>query len=109
MIRAEVHTDDYGAEAEFDATAFFEQADDDSLDALVRCGYRGDYPADAVAEFFASTNKGVATVFEYLHAARQARRIIGSDAIGFECSVDPEDAEAWLVANRPSVLQNHGG
>jgi hypothetical protein len=104
MIRAEVHTDDYGAEARFDATAFFEQADDDALDALVLCGYRGDYPADAVAEFAAADNPEVAEVFAYLENARWMRRAAGFDGIGFECSVDPEDAEAWIKAHRPAVL-----
>lgn len=93
MIRAEVHSDDYAAAAKFDATAWFEQADDASIEQLSKCGFGGDYAADAVAEWSASLFDSVADVFHYDELAR----------CGFECHVNVNDAEAWIAANRPHL------
>ena len=48
MIRANVHTDDRLYDVNFDATAWFERASDQEIIELAECGWRDDYPADAV-------------------------------------------------------------
>ena len=96
MIQAEVHSDDWAAEAKFDATPYFEQASDEELKELADCDYGGDYAADDVARFFEDTDEGVAFVFKYLDARGDQ---------GFECHVDVEQAEAWIRANRPDLAK----
>ena len=94
MIRAEVHSDDYAATAKFDAAPWFEQATDEAIEQLAACDYGGDYAADAVAEWSAKLFDAVADVFHYDELAR----------CGFECHVNPDDAEAWIAANRPHAI-----
>ena len=94
MIRAEVHSDDYAAAAKFDATPWFEQASDNAIGELMECDYGGDEAADAVAEWSARLFDDVAGVFRYDELAR----------CGFECHVNPDDAEAWIAANRPHAI-----
>ena len=99
MIRANVHTDDRHYDVDFDATAWFEQASDQEIIELADCGWRGDYPADAVAEFMADHNNQIQRLFDYLsHDPRT-----GKDPIGFECSVNEGDARAWLKEHRPQI------
>ena len=66
MINAEVHSDDRAVDADFDATLWFEQASDDEIMELEYSGWGGDYPADAVAQFFEDANSEVADVFKHV-------------------------------------------
>lgn len=100
-IPAEVHSDDYAAEARFDATPWFEQASDQEILDLAGCEWGGDYPADAVARFFEQRDSGVDRVFTYL--SFQPPMSYTSDAVGFECHVDALAALDWLRVHRPSV------
>lgn len=102
MITAETHSDDYAVEVDFDATPYFKQASDEDLARLIECGFEGDYPADWVAENLADTNPEIAAMFTYLEARNKASR----KSIGFEVSVDPDEALAWLKQNRPSVFSH---
>src|SRR5437879_738008 len=71
-IEAEVHSDDGVHEVTFDAALWFAQATDDEIRDLAKCGWGGDYPADAVALFFEDSDPGdgaVAELFAYLHHA----------------------------------------
>ncbi len=97
MIQAKVHSDDWAAEATFDATPYFEQAGDEELKELAECDYGGDNAADDVARFFEDTDEGVAFVFKYLDAR---------GGQGFECHVDVKQAEAWIRANRPGLAKD---
>jgi hypothetical protein len=98
-IPAEVHTDDYHYEVAFDALPWFEQASDQEIIALARCGWGGDYEADEVAEFCADHNAQVARLFDYLsHGPR-----MGRDSVGFECRVDNNAALVWIKTNRPAL------
>ena len=94
MITAECHSDDHVREATFDATPWFEQASDGELVSLAECGWRGDYPADAVAQFMAEQSEPVRQVFEYIE-------LVGDQ--GFECSVNTGDGETWLREHRPHL------
>lgn len=96
MIKAECHSDDRCIEVNFDATPWFEQASEKEILDLANCGWRGDYPSDAVAHFMADLNDEVAEMFSYLGMRAKI------ETIGFECSVNSEDALIWLRANRPA-------
>lgn len=95
IIRAEVHSDDFARTADFDATPWFLEASKGAIVELAECGWRGDYPADRVAQFIARQNPEVEKVLDY--ATLQSE-------MGFECSVNEADARAWLKENRKAVL-----
>lgn len=101
MIKAECHSDDYEVEVSFDATPWFERASTGELFDLARCEYGGDYPADCIALYVAEeqSDEGVKEMFAYLNRAHHRR-----EPVGYECHVDPEDAEVWLAEHRPIVL-----
>jgi hypothetical protein len=94
MINAECHSDDRAVEVPFDATPWFDQANEEQVLSLARCEWRGDYPSDAVAHFMAEQNDGVAEMFKYLELRSRI------ETIGFECSVNEQEAMIWLKANR---------
>jgi hypothetical protein len=101
MIRAECHSDDYVYEVNFDATKWFQEATDQEIRDLAGCEWGGDYPADAVAQYFEDTNAEIGAMFDYLYRVRNQR-----DAPGFEVHVEEEDATRWLAENRPNLLRN---
>ncbi len=105
-ICAEVHTDDFNAEASFDAAPWFAQASDKAILELADCGWGGNYAADAVAEWFADLKKNaeVVDVFDYLRAHNRMARHRRS-AIGFECHVNENDALGWLHQHRPAIAK----
>ena len=94
-VPAEVHSDDHRLNARFNAADFLESATDKELLALAGCGWRNDYPADAVAQHFAASHSEIALVLNYVCATRN---------MGFECSVDQTAALAWLAAYRPDIM-----
>lgn len=97
MIRAETHSDDFVFEVAFDAIPFFEQASVEQIVELAKCEWRGDYPADAVAQHVQNLPgyEDVAIVLDYTTRKRE---------MGFEVSVDANDAMRWLRANRPETF-----
>lgn len=101
-VSATVHSDDRTHEVVFDAEPYLAQASDSQIEALIECGWGGDYPADEVAEFFQEDNERIAALFEHLHSIRDRRS--HKDMCGFECYVDGEQALAWVTANRPYLL-----
>jgi hypothetical protein len=65
-IKAECHSDDRAVEVDFDALVWFQNASDDEISNLIRCGFGGDYPSDEVAIWTAERNEDVATMFKYI-------------------------------------------
>jgi hypothetical protein len=102
-IGAEVHSDDYHATADFDATPWFEQATDRQISDLADAGWRGDYPADVIAEWIheSSLDAGVDAVFDYIATAD-----LPKDYSGFEVSVDEDQARRWVAINRPELEES---
>lgn len=102
-IRADFWTDDRVVEAQFDARPFFMQATAAQIGDIIGCGYRGDYPTDAVADFISDKHldEGVENGFSYIATMQKASR---RDAPGFECSVDQVDMLNWLNAYRHDEL-----
>jgi len=98
-VAASVHSDDRLYEAHFNAGVWLSRASDEAIRALHEIGFRGDYAADAVAEYFERTNPDIAAVFEYCRRS-QSR---GREGVGFECVVDEAEAMGWLKAHRPRL------
>ena len=103
MIRAEVHDDEFRTSARFDATAWFEQASDVEIVELAKIDWRGDQPADAVAEFFEGHQIGTPDTVEDVFKA------VNVLDTGYEVSVEPEDAVRWVKANRPHLMEQING
>jgi hypothetical protein len=98
IIPAEVHSDDYAAQAHFDALPWFQSATDEEIAALAAIGWRGDYAADHVSQDLPGENDEVRAVFDYVCTARRVRDI------GHETSVDGAAALQWVKANRPAAF-----
>ena len=101
-ITAETHSDDYRVEVPFDAEPWFAQASDAEIVALAACGWGGDYPADAVAQWMSDVDPEVAALFDYLESVN-AHRDPGTDPCGFECYVNDDAARVWLQTKRPAL------
>jgi hypothetical protein len=100
VIEAEAHSDDYNVQISFDATAWFEEADDESIIDLAECGWGGDYPADEVAQYFEETF--TKRLFTYLSFSPTMPW--SGDTVGFECNVQAEQALVWIASRRPHLL-----
>lgn len=95
MIDAEMHTDDYVFEVDFDATPWFERASDQDILELAGCDWGGDYPADGVAEELSHEHAELREAFNYVGRIAGTRR-----ACGFEVHVDEDQAMRWLERHR---------
>lgn len=102
-VRAEVHSDDRRAETNFDAATWMLKASDDEILALASIDWSGDEAADVVAEASRSWDAEVEAIFTYLEAANHVRSDF-DDTIGFEVSVNEEDALRFLRAFRYSLF-----
>jgi hypothetical protein len=98
-ITAEAHTDDHAVAICFDAEDWFIQAEDSDILRLAECEWGGDYPADAVADYYAET--ALDKLFTYI-SFRQQYSI--KPTVGFECHVSASDAIAWVKLNRPLLF-----
>ena len=94
MIKAEIHSDDRVFECEFDATLWFEQAGDDEIIKLCEICWHLGTQSDEVGLFFEDSNPDIAALLNY------CRRV---DGLGFEVSVDGEDALVWLDEHRSHI------
>lgn len=97
-VSAEVHNDSHSTQVKFDAAAWFAQADEAKIIALHGIGWTGDSASDAVAQFFEDRNEDIADLFNFCRATQLTR-----EPQGFECSVDEDDAMAWLKQHRPGL------
>jgi hypothetical protein len=102
IVKAECHSDDHVIKADFDAAPWFAQATDVQRVDLIWCGFRGDYPADAVAEWMADHNRDVVKMFSHIEAVNKGY----GETVGFECVVNPEDAVAWIGEYRPNLMHH---
>jgi len=100
MIHAEAHSDDYIAEVKFDAVQWFQNASDQEIVNLIKCDFGGDYAADDVVRYFIEKNTAVSDFFSYFD---NKPIMVNGDTVGFECHVDIEDAEEWILVNRPQL------
>lgn len=108
LIRAEAHSDDRVFEGAFFAEGWFIGATEEQIKNLVREEWGRCEEADDVARSAEKTPK-VCRMFEYVHA----RSAGGGEQIGFECTINPKDAMAWLRRQRYGlwaqiVCEEHG-
>lgn len=89
-VKAEVHSDDYRVEIEFDAASWFAQATNDEILALAAIDWGGDYAADNVARFFSDTT---------------TKKLFDYSGLGFECHVNEKTAMKWLKLHRPNLYK----
>ena len=92
-IQADAHSDDDAVLIKFDALAWFREVSAENILALAKCGWGGDYPADAVLQY-TPDNENEKRLLSYLHI---------NPTMGYECHVNEESAMAWLADNRPEV------
>lgn len=110
MITAIAYSDDRHVEVSFDATPWFEQASDEELLALAKCDFGYREPADRVALWFSAFHIGMQKLFQYLEFCP----VMFKETVGFECSVDEQDAMAWMMQFKPGLFttssrtQTHG-
>jgi hypothetical protein len=105
-VTASCHSDDYAVVVEsFDATPWFADPDttDEDITSLKEEGYGGDYTADEVAREAAAYDERVAELFTYLDIVNGHRR--GGDPCGFGCYVNEDEAETWVAAHRPRLIE----
>jgi hypothetical protein len=100
-VTADGHSDDRQFEVSFDASAWFAQATDEEIFALYGIGWSGDYEADTVLDYFRDKDADVTALYEYLEAThRQGSR----HPVGFECSINGDEALVWLKVHRPALF-----
>ena len=99
-VSAEAHSDDHHVEVNFNAAPWFQTATDEAIIALAECGWSGDYPADAVANWFHDTE--TSKLFDYIDT--NPTMSFTNDTVGFECRVDEKEARAWIAEYRPALL-----
>jgi len=99
-ILAKVWDDNFELEAGFNAGKWFLQADRSDLIKLIRCGFRGDLPADEVAEWMRQHDDHVDTFFHALEM-KNSKIDDPNKQIGFEVEVEKEAALAWIEKERP--------
>jgi hypothetical protein len=97
MIRAKCYSDDFTFETEFDAEPFFLQASNIEIVNLARCGWGGDYPADALVYYFEN-------MAGYEDITQLLSYISVKDNMGFECHVQKDDVLKWASAKRPDLF-----
>ena len=102
QVWAEIHTDNRTFEVKFEATRYFEEASDSTLEALIRSGYRGSENSDAVGLWVADKDTRVKDLFDYLYVLNRNRHRATED-VGFEVVVDDRQARQWLKVNRPTL------
>ena len=96
MIKAECRLDDQTMQVDFDAEPWFSQAGESELNGLYNCGFAGDYQADQVAMDSADWDEELAELFT----------ICDRNAVtGFDCSINKDQAVAWLKENRPEIIR----
>jgi hypothetical protein len=94
MIPAEVHSDDFVHQVQFDAEKWFGRASAEEIIDLAQCGWGGDYAADEVAQFMEDQNPEIAALLEHCRSKVEC---------GFECHIQPFDALNWLKHHRPAL------
>lgn len=101
-VTAELVSDDHVQRASFDCQDWFKQATDEDILELAREGYAHDFTSDNVAQFFNGSNPDVKQVFDYLDSIKDVPS--KKDVNGFGCTVNEDQAVAWVDANRPQLL-----
>lgn len=101
-IKATVISDDKMSEAEFDATAWFEQAADAEIVSLAEEGWGHEETSDAIAEFYRRRLPAVRKVFD--HVAGLLKVDPKCAYAGLGCEIDAEAATLWVRKKRLNLF-----
>lgn len=101
-ITANAYSDDRLYEVSFNAAPWFANATYDEILALARCGWGGDYPADAVVH--STIDNGDSNHVADLSAMMEY--VTKKKDLGFECHIDEGEAMAWLKAHRKDLADH---
>ena len=100
-INAQAHSDDFKIEVAIDARPYLVTADVEHLKLLGQDGWRGDYTADEIFHRAESAGcPGARRLQDYISLDP---RMLNGDTVGFEVSIDEDEAMSWLAANRPEI------
>ncbi len=94
LIRAEAHSDDQVVSESFYANEWFIEAADKDILQLVSDNWGRSRMADSIAQHF-EDNSLLSPLFDYLATCNSIRH-----EMGFECTVNSDDAMAWLQCQR---------
>ncbi|HDL86050.1 MAG TPA: hypothetical protein ENH11_06980 [Candidatus Acetothermia bacterium] len=100
MIPARVVANRCLESVEFDAAPWFRQASDADILTLFQQGRSGAGMANNVAVFVADHCPKLKLMLDFIY---DHNRCNVRHRAGFECQVDPEEARAWVVGNRPGI------
>lgn len=99
LIAAVIHSDDHGRKSSFQANRWFSTATDEEIRELAAIGWGYDLEADRIGYFMEAIDLEVEKVLEYCREATGTSR----EPIGFEVSVDKDQAMAWLRVHKPEL------
>ena len=100
MITAFLTSDDDVAEVEFDATEWFEAAEDEDIFTLYCEDFGMSYAADRVADELAGLFSEIQKLFDYVDLVQYFGK-----PTGFTCVVDAGSALRWIEENRPALYR----
>src|SRR5690554_6427794 len=91
MIQTAARTDDWVLRVKFDATPYFEAADEAQLRALADHDWKGKEPVTDIVTALAPHTPRLRHLLDYAK----------KKGIRFVCIVNRADAEEWIKENRP--------
>lgn len=94
-IDARIEDDAHTISIEFDARPWFDAASDEQILKLAGEGFSVGYTADEVAAYASNTNQDIQNLYWYLEKSDQ----------GSSVWIDEDQAEAWISAKRPHLLE----
>lgn len=103
-IKAKAWSDDNRISFSFDATSWFEQANDNNIYDLENSDFGFNRPADSVIKFMAEQfHEDARELISYVRNSGNT----SENHPGFECQIDRDSAMAWIKSNRPIVRQSN--
>lgn len=94
-VHAQMYSDDHLYSWYGDVTAYLAQCSDDELHELIAIEWGKDYPADAIAQWYADQEKAIERMLDYCQQ---------SGRVGFEVQVDQDEAHQWLRQHRRHLV-----
>lgn len=102
-IIARAYSDDHAVEVSFDSRPFLRRASSQEIRVLHANDFSGSYEADAI--FYTAEDRGDENVRPLRTYLDTRPRMPNGDTVGFEVSVDGDEAMTWLERYRPEVVE----
>lgn len=101
IITAIIRSDDRVKSTDFPANRWFAEASDEDIRDLASIDWGYELEADRIAYYLEPLNLNIELVLDH---CRERKRASG-EPVGFEVSVDKDQAMRWLAAHRPTLWQ----